>query len=462
MPEEMNVTHKFKNNDEKEVEKFVGIKIYSTPDSPGIGGIYKKSYKDFVVKEITKSGKILEIKRGSSSQTFSLASKDKFTTFNLVKVNKATFDAINEISEALNTSLDRFSYSGLKDKCSLSVQRISIKGNWIDKLRNLKMKDMYFRNIRPTRKSVKIGSHWGNNFTIIIRNIKPERINEEILKKYFQDLNNKGFPNFFGLQRFGVYRPNTHKVGQCILEGDYKRAYFECVLATYSTESTQALLARSLLEKNSDLEKAYRMLPKGLNYERKMVKFLLDNPGDYKGTFDQISPNLQKLFISSFQSYLFNKMVSLRVKSGISLFEPVKGDVISILDDDNGNITQIKYLYGGHYDEYLKEAIKLNRAVIVAPIIGFDTQLDKYPLMKKLCEKIVEQEEIDLKLLNSGLLIEYALKGAHRALTVKPTGLNITGVDEDELYPGKKKLQISLSLQKGSYATILLRELMKP
>ena len=35
----------FKDNDKKEVEKFVGIEIYSTPEKKGIGGLYKDNYK---------------------------------------------------------------------------------------------------------------------------------------------------------------------------------------------------------------------------------------------------------------------------------------------------------------------------------------------------------------------------------------------------------------------------------
>ncbi len=99
MPEKLDCTYNFKDNDEKEVEKFVGIELYNTPDFEGIRGIYKNSYKDFIVKEITNSGKTLEIKEDYSSQAFSRENNDRFTTFNLVKVNKEPFEAIRVIKQ---------------------------------------------------------------------------------------------------------------------------------------------------------------------------------------------------------------------------------------------------------------------------------------------------------------------------------------------------------------------------
>jgi len=48
-----NNTHIFQNKNDRELEKGVGIEIYSTSGFSGISAIYKKRYKDFIVKEIT-------------------------------------------------------------------------------------------------------------------------------------------------------------------------------------------------------------------------------------------------------------------------------------------------------------------------------------------------------------------------------------------------------------------------
>ena len=233
------------------------------------------------------------------------------------------------------------------------------------------------------------------------------------------------------------------------------------MLSTFSTESLESTQARIELEQTKNLEKAYQTFPKGLYYERKMIHYMIQNPGDYEGCISTLPLGLKNLLISSFQSYLFNKMISLRHQKDISLFEPVKGDVISILDDENGSITQIKYIYGNTYDEYLKKAMNLNRASIIIPIIGSDTKVNDFPLMKKLYKEIMKQENINENIFNQNYIEESEFKGSIRAMMVKPIDLKLLEISEDEFNKSKKKVKIQFSLPKGSYATMFLREMIK-
>ncbi|MFX1502268.1 MAG: tRNA pseudouridine(13) synthase TruD [Promethearchaeota archaeon] len=461
MSELETASYSFRENNEREVEKFVGIHAYATPKMSSIGGEYKKIYKDFIVKEVDVYGKILDLKEDSKSHKYSEELKDKYTTFNLVKINKDTFEALRNISKQLNVPYDFISYSGLKDKFSISVQKISIKGDFVEKLKRLKIQDIFIRNITPTKKPVKVGSHWGNHFIIVLRNIENNKSLKSELENYVKYLTSFGFPNYFGLQRFGNYRPNSHIVGRFLLESKFKNVFEELVTKTYSTESIESRQARKHLEKTGNLEKAFKEFPNNLNYEKKMIKYLLDNPRDYEGSVNTLSTDLKKLLISSFQSYLFNMMLSKRIEEGFSLFKPLKGDVICILDDFNGNITKVKYIYGNDYNKYLNKAISLNRAVITLPIIGTNTNLNEFPLMKSLYEKVLNQGNIDKNIFNNAIIHELEFKGAIRPITIKPIGLKLLDLDDDDLYPGKKKAKFEFSLQKGSYATMLLREFIK-
>ena len=459
--EKNSTTYSFKNDNEKEVEKFVGIEIYATPKINGIKGEYKVLYKDFIVKEIDRNGRILDIKEDYTSPNFSKELTDKFTTFNLIKINKDTFEAVKKISIALKIPYKLFSYSGLKDKQAISVQKVSIKGNYVEKLKKLKIRGIFIRNVYPTKKSVRLGSHLGNNFTITIRNLGNVKEVIHNIEKNLNFMRNFGFPNYFGLQRFGNYRPNSHIIGRLLLKGDYENAFKEYVSTTYSTEPKHSREVRSDFRMNGNLERAYNNFPKILRYERNMIQYLIENKKDYQGAINTLPIDLIRLLISSFQSYLFNKMLSLRVKKGIPLFKPVKGDVICILDDYNGNITKVKYTFGGIYDKYLKRALKLNRASIVLPIIGKNTILDEYPPMKNIFKEIAKLDQIDENIFHSKFVDESEFKGSIRAVTVKPSNLKMLEHKDDEYYQGKNKIKIEFSLQKGSYATMLLRELIK-
>ena len=266
------------------------------------------------MKEITKRGKILEIKEDYSNPSWSDGSKDKYTTFNLIKIKKDTFEAMRENSQALQISQNLIYYSGLKDRRSISVQKISIRGNYIKELKELNIRDLFFRCIELTKKPIKLGANRGNNFTIVIRNIEDKKNLKKNIDDSIEFLGKEGFPNYFGLQRFGTYRPNSHKVGRYLLEGNFEKAFDEFVSTKYSTESFQLQSIRSNVKNSNDLERIYETFPKSLSYERSMIKHLIDFPGDYKGCFDVIPSDLKNLLISSFQSYIVNKIISLRVK----------------------------------------------------------------------------------------------------------------------------------------------------
>ncbi len=461
MEEKKENLHKFDNIKEREIEEVVGIKIFSTSGMKGIQGTIKNRYKDFIVKEITSLGRVLEINEDYPPTRYSAESKDNFTTFNLVKINKDTFEAVRLISSALNITPNAINYSGLKDKRAMTVQRASIRGNYVEKLKNLKLHHIFIRNINPSKNPVKLGGNWGNHFEITIRRIDQKNVKRNEIEDILTALRARGFPNYYGLQRFGTFRPNSHLIGRYILENEFKKAFEEFVITTYSSELPKSFKVREDLRKSGNLEKAYDAFPKSLNYERIMIKYLIDNPGDYKGAVNDLPKYLIKLLISSFQSYLFNRMLSLRYKKGFSLNKPIKGDILIILDEENGNITQIKYLYNGLYDKYLQEAYDLNRAKIVYPLIGYKTNLDDFPILKPFILEILKEEGISIEIFNSKLLEAYDFKGSFRPLIRKPLGLKILEYSEDDVFQNKHKLKIEFSLQKGSYATLVLREIVK-
>ena len=111
----------------------------------------------------------------------------------------------------------------------------------------------------------------------------------------FKILQNQGFPNYYGLQRFGTFRPNSHLIGRYMMENKFNEAFDEFVVNSYTTESLISQKVRNELCETGDLEKAYKSFPNSLNYERMMIKHLIENPGDYKGAVDELPNNLKKL-----------------------------------------------------------------------------------------------------------------------------------------------------------------------
>lgn len=464
MKDEIETDYQFDQEDRSQIERFVGIDQYSTPKNIKLGGIYKHHYRDFVVREILNDGLILNPNDDAIITRYS-EHRDQFTSFNLTKVNMDTFKAVSLISKALKVPQHIIDYHGLKDKTAITVQRMTIRGNYISQLKELDIDDLFIRNIAPTNLQARIGGNSGNQFTIIIRNIEERESLKSEADLLINELNERGFPNYFGLQRFGTFRPNSHVVGKRLLEGKFKEAFDEFVLKTYSLESERSRTVRQTLKETGDLERAIQEFPKSLRYERIMIDHLIKHPGDYRGAMITLPRDLINLVISAYQSYLFNKCVSFRAKKGFSLHTPVNGDVIALLEEERGPITRVKHVYGAHegfFDKYLEEAIKLEKAVIVAPIIGHDTDLDEFPLVKSLSKELMEDEGISIEMFKNSDFNQHDFSGSFRAIATKPIGLKILELNNDEVFKCKKKLKIEFSLIKGSYATMLLRELIKP
>ena len=97
----------------------------------------------------------------------------------------------------------------------------------------------------------------------------------------------------------------------------------------------------------------------------------------------------------------------------------------------------------------------------MAPLIGHNTNLEDFPLMKDIYHEVASQEGIDIVFSDNEILKKYEFKGSYRAITVKPIGLKVLDLSEDELNKDKLKLKFEFSLGRGSYATMLLRELIK-
>jgi tRNA pseudouridine13 synthase len=186
-------------------EKRIGIELFLT-QTEGIGGKLRTIPQDFIVEEISKYPN--EKKEGN----YSIA---EITT-----INWETNHLIKELSNKLHISRKRINFAGTKDKRSKSKRLMSFFKVDNKKLNEISLKDVEINYLFQSDKPIKIGNLIGNKFDINIRDIKNKKISQ-IENIYSKIKENGGFPNYFGIQRFGVIRPITHIVGKYIVKGDF-------------------------------------------------------------------------------------------------------------------------------------------------------------------------------------------------------------------------------------------------
>ncbi len=296
-----------------EIEKKIGIETFFT-SQPGLGGKLRVKPEDFIVKEIPN---------------YPPQNKDgKFTIAEITSTSWETNLLLRELSSHLHISKQRINFAGTKDKRAKKTQFMSFYNVPIEKIKEIKIKDVEIENIYQSDKSIKIGNLNGNYFEIIIRDIN-QQIKPEKVKEIFSIIqNNDGFPNFFGIQRFGIIRPITHIVGKYIIKGDFEKAVMTYIGNPIKGEDEETYNLRRNLEKTKNFSQALKTYPNHLSFEKAILNKLVVNPNDFVGSLKELPKNLLTMFVYAYQSYLFNRILSIRIKKGLPINKAIQGDVV--------------------------------------------------------------------------------------------------------------------------------------
>ncbi|OIR58637.1 MAG: pseudouridine synthase [Amphiamblys sp. WSBS2006] len=356
--------------------------------------------------------------------------KDRKATlsFSLYKENTGTTAAIETLGKALRKNTRSFSFAGTKDKRAVTIQKVSVRETRVDELENIALPhNLRIGNIAPSKKPVQLGEHSGNHFHLFIRNIatlaemtheeKTGKIGE--IRKNIEAIKQNGFINYFGMQRFGVDSETpTHTVGAHMMRGEWEKA---CKTILGSSSKTRNFI------------------------ERKIEKHLEKRKEDYKGALDALPWSTRTLYLHALQSYLWNFSVSKVLEEGADELHAVPG----YRHGDFSQTVKDAMLQLGLSPEVFAEACKrLNlpgtqrKTVVVPENLGF---------------AFVEYTDINTHVLEKELA---AMRGENR----EEAPLDyIEYVDEiPQTQAGAfLGLKLSFSLPQSSYATMLLRELLR-
>ncbi|MEM2146140.1 MAG: tRNA pseudouridine(13) synthase TruD, partial [Candidatus Jordarchaeaceae archaeon] len=188
-----------------------------------------------------------------------------------------------------------------------------------------------------------------------------------------------------------------------------------------------------------------------------MLKHLSVHPNDFVGAFRRLPRDLLKMFIHSVQSYLFNRILSMRYKSGFPLNAAVPGDIATPLDNNSPNNYT---LVTEENVSRINEEIRSGKLGVSIPLIGYDSTL---PINGpgECVEKILREEELAPGMFKLNSMPEISSRGMLRLVLLKVYDLKVLEISNDEYSENAFKLVVSFSLPKGGYATIVLREFMK-
>ena len=426
-----------------DLERALGMERYLTT-TPGTGGRLKARPEDFVVEEVP-----LAFPPPVAAGKYTLAA--------LRVRNWETNRLMGELARRLDVPRESIFFAGTKDKRAVTTQYVSLRAPE-ERVRNLGLKDVEVLETRRVDRAPKIGELVGNRFVIRIRGMDaplPEAAQRltDVLDRIALE---GGFPNYFGVQRFGVVRPITHLVGEAIVRGDLEKAVRLYVGNPMPSDPPEAREARRLFEETLDAEAALRAFPRQMGFEREMLAHLAQRPKDWEGALLRLPGNLRTMFVYAAQSLLFNRMVSRRLACGHGLNEPLVGDLVAGVDaegrPDKDRLHQVTERNLARVERLCREG----RALVTGAIFGSDVPLAD-GLMGEIERKVVQEAGYTAADFRIPHLPEVASFGTRREL-LAPLGTVATGMGSDE---AGDWLEMSFFLLKGTYATCLLREVMK-
>ncbi|XP_072181848.1 pseudouridylate synthase PUS7L-like [Diadema setosum] len=285
-----------------------------------------------------------------------------FTGFSLQKTNIETLDAIQQLSQAVGLHPSDFSYAGIKDKKAVTTQFMCVKGIPASRFQastegTRLPAGLQVGDVHPRNGPIHLGQLWGNHFDITLRDVQvqkglpgveggeslpeEETLLEEAITRSIACVQEKGFINYFGEQRFGASTLDPSKAMTTISPADIGRAmlqekYAEAVSLILSPDdgpgadqSSPTNQAKRCYQSTGSAKAALKLMPSYKTRECLLLKALnrhgTGNDGCIKALMN-IPYKMRQMYIHAFCSLVWNQMASWRI--GHHGYQVQDGDLV--------------------------------------------------------------------------------------------------------------------------------------
>jgi len=396
--------------------------------TPGVGGRIKARPEDFLVDEIP-----LYEPQGGGEHLY----------LGIQKTNVSHGEMMSCLRRKFGVREFAIGYAGMKDKAGVTRQTVSI--HLTKDPPNVDIDHSRIQVLWAARHANKLrmGHLAGNRFSIRIRDVDPMKAPAAL--KTLRQMERDGVPNYFGTQRFG-YRGNNHRVGAALLAEDWPTLTQE-LLGTVGGVFPEYQRARREGFDRGNLREAASLWTTADRAER-MVCERLASGHEARDAVLAVGGTALSFWVSSLQSAIFNRVLDARLQDQ-SLATLAEGDLAWKHDNRAVFSVTAEDAAGGVLASRLAN-IEISPS---GPMWG------KGMLQPTGAAAAAEFEALQAAGLHLAHLMEsrHGPEGARRPLRFPVANTHLeAGSDEHGAF-----IRVAFDLPRGSYATIVLREIMK-
>ncbi len=382
----------------------------------------KQQPEDFQVEELT------DVRPGQEGV---------YAFYRLEKTGWGTPEALAVIRRRFRVEPRRLSYGGLKDRHARTVQYLTIQYGPRRNLSQQQIQLEYLGQLLSPYTSREIRC---NRFQITLRDLTADLAG--LALRSLDRLRTEGVPSYFDDQRFGSVGPGEEFMARLLVKGQFEQALRLALTAPYEYDrAPQKEEKRLLLEHWGDWVTLKEKLPRG--HARSLVDYLRVHPTDFRGAVARVKPELRTLYLSAYQSHLWNRMLAQWLRRHC---RPEQLRMVSL------RLGEVPVHEG------LETEQQRQLAELWLPLPSARLKLDQTDPRGELIQTILAEEGLELRHLQvPGLREMFFSKGERAALCVPA---ELTGQDDaDERHPGRRKLTLRFDLPRGCYATLVVKRL---
>jgi tRNA pseudouridine13 synthase len=360
-----------------------------------------------------------------------------YAVFRLSKKSWDTFDLIDLLARRLRVHREDISVGGIKDRHGSTSQLVTVKGL---RGRPSPVRDanfsLEFKGWSETPASAR--EVRGNRFTITLRDLGPEEAAR--FARNVETVARSGFPNYFDEQRFGSARHGAGFMGKEICLGRRENALRLFFTPSKHDDQKTRKLKKCVTENWGSWETCAGL---GFGEYGRIISYLARSRRAYHQALEMIDRRFLLFVVNAYQSYLFNEVLArwLRGQAASQEFP----------------LYPLRYAHGVYefFDSLPGNAVR-RLAATMLPVPGHDSIVSD-PELRAVLQGVLADEGIGLGDLRVRQMRRIVVHGVQRPALVVPEDVSASAPEDDDLYPGKKKMTLRFFLPRGSYATILVK-----